>query len=750
MKAPRWAVLGCCLLLQFSAGAAERKANRLAGERSPYLKAHGFNLVDWFPWGAEAFEKARREQLPIFLSIGFSTCSWCHQMAQESFMDAAVARLMNRSFVNIKVDREERPEIDQVYMSFLEASTGLSGWPLSAFLTPDLQPFFATGYLPRDRLLRQLEIISRSWNRDRKAVLESAGKVESLLRDLHVVAETDTSGGQFRVRQQQLYEHLLGSFDSRHGGFGRPPRFPPWQESLFLLRYQHLSGKPAAGRMVQQTLRTLASSPLRDQLDGGFHRLTKDSAWTDPQFEKVLFLQAEAARAYTEAWQATGDPRFREVALGVFDYVLDRLQTPEGLFRSAEEAASPCPGRPEQRCEGDYYLWSRQDFDGALGADAEFGRSWFLDWRGTDPAIREAGAKRPLSSPLDPLAWWSNLGRKPRTGVSDDGSTSSGQSPETHSSIEADRLNQRIEELKFRLRRWREDRPAPFFDDKSVTAWNGMMISALAYGSSCFRDPQLVEQAKRAAEAVIKRLLDPSTGELYRIWKDGSAGVPGFLDDYAFLVEGLLDLYEASLEGRFLVLALELKEKQIELFWDEENGGFFNSPGRDPTELIRLKELYAGAEPSPNSTAVANLMRLAGLSGREDLKEKALRTVAVFDQRMEKAAGSMPRMGSALGYLLRKPLQVVIAGQFGASDTQALLEVVHRSYLPYRILLLADSGPAHLKLAETAPNLGFIRPMAESATAFVCEDFVCKLPTTDPGELAKQLTAALYPETVTR
>jgi len=698
--------------------------NRLAAEKSPYLLQHAHNPVDWYPWGAEAFEKARSENKPIFLSIGYSTCHWCHVMERESFENQRIAELLNRDFVPIKVDREERPDIDRVYMTFVQATTGGGGWPMSVWLTPDLEPFFGGTYFPPDNryghpgFASVLEQLAGAWQSDRGQIVDSAREVVRQLQQ-HAAAE---AGGAGRVDTGMLDSGFFGFrriFDARLGGFGDAPKFPRPSIHHFLLRYHARTHNREALDMVLLTLREMAKGGIDDQLGGGFHRYSVDDRWFVPHFEKMLYDQAQLATSYLEAFQVTGDPLYAGTARGILDYVLRDMTGPEGGFYSAEDADSAIdPARPEVKSEGAFYIWSAAEIRALLGAPA-------ADWFAYRYGIEDGGN---VSS--DPHGEFGGRNILYQARSIEDTARKFGR--------EAEEMRAALGQAQRVLLESRSARPRPHLDDKVLTAWNGLMISACALGGAALDEPRYADAARRAAEFIAGRLYDPATGLLLRRYRQGEAAIPAFLDDYAMFAQGLLDLYETQFDARWLDLALLLTEKARELFEDLAVGGFFGS-APDSGLVMRVKEDYDGAEPSGNSVMAMNLLRLAAISNRPDLRESAEKTFAAFAPRLAAAPVTLPQMLGALEFHLGERQEIVLAGDRDAPDTSALLRELHRHFVPQRIVLLVDSAQARRILAAAHPAIAAMAKLNGRAAAYVCRNFVCRLPVSGPAELAELL-----------
>jgi uncharacterized protein YyaL (SSP411 family) len=676
-------------------------SNALIREKSPYLLQHAHNLVNWNAWGEDAFRQARERDLPIFLSVGYSTCHWCHVMERESFENQAIADLLNRSFVAVKVDREERPDVDRVYMAFVQATTGSGGWPMSVFLTPDLKPFFGGTYWPpearygRPGFRQVLERVAEAWRRDRAAILESSRDV------LAQLAQAFDAAPAAAVPVESVLEAgftaFRRGFDPRHGGFGKAPKFPRPAVLGFLLRYAARTGNAEALEMVTATLDAMARGGIRDHLGGGFHRYSVDERWRVPHFEKMLYDQAQLAVAYLEGYQLGGDERYATVARGILDYVLRDMTDPGGGFYSAEDADSE--GR-----EGAFYLWSRQEIDAALGpaAAGRFARRY---------GVQEHG--NVLDDPHGEFAGRNIL-------------------YEADSAVDAAGSEAQLLEVRSR-------RPRPHRDDKILTAWNGLTISAFAKGAQALEDRRYRDAARAAAEFVLSRLHDGTNATLLRRYRDGEAAIPGFLDDYAFFVQGLLDLYETVFDTRYLDLAGKLTDTQLARFEDASRGGFYTTPVGAIGPAPRMKDDYDGAEPSGNSIAILNLLRLSALLGRPSYREAAERALRWFAPFLAAAPEAAPQMLSALSLSATPPRQIVVLGDRDAEDTCAFLRAIHAGFQPNKALLLVDGDAARRFLSAGWPAIAAMQRVNGAATAYLCENQVCHLPVTDPREIVRSL-----------
>ncbi|MEY2880186.1 MAG: hypothetical protein RLZZ15_2566 [Verrucomicrobiota bacterium] len=796
--------------------------NALAAEKSPYLLQHAANPVAWLPWGEAAFARARAEDKPIFLSIGYSTCHWCHVMAHESFESDAVAALLNAHFIAIKVDREERPDVDRVYMAYVQALTGHGGWPLSAWLTPDLKPFYGGTYFPpEDRHGRPgfpaiLRAIAAGWKNEREKLVAESERVLATLREYHAGGGAESAelraespeGEKLRAESlelragqggseagsglsalssqlaalaipggeafEQCFQHLNENFDAAHGGFGGAPKFPRAANLNFLFRAAAIQGATSevgaeAIKLATATLRAMARGGIHDHVGGGFHRYSVDAGWFVPHFEKMLYDQAQIAVNFLEAKQATGDERFAWLARGIFDYVARELTGPGGGFFSAEDADSAVAdgaanmdgggGRRETgggtahaahaahaahpaQAEGAFYVWTAAELRAALGAEAELVGAHFgvaengnvpgsLDPHGEFPGKNILVQRRSLTETARALG------------------------------LDAEAANTRLLAALGKLRAVRATRPRPHLDDKIITAWNGLMISALAKGAVVLGgEPEKASEKKggersgghlraaiRAAEFVERELWDGARGVLFRCWREGRGAAEGFAEDYAFFTQGLLDLYEATFDARWLAWAEKLQVKMDELFWDEARGGFFNSAAGDPHLVLRLKEDYDGAEPAPSSVAALNLLRLGAIfqdgaaapsprlptdaAGAPRLhRARGVRCIEALRAQWMRAPHALPQMLCALELALEPPRHVVLAGDPAAVDFRALAAVLHERLGPRRAILHA--GPA-------VPWTVAMTPLGGRATAYVCEAFACQAPVTEPAALRRLL-----------
>ncbi|SMC20740.1 hypothetical protein SAMN02746041_01004 [Desulfacinum hydrothermale DSM 13146] len=681
--------------------------NHLAGEKSPYLLQHVNNPVDWYPWGKEAFARAREEDKPIFLSIGYATCHWCHVMAHESFEDEEVARLLNAHFVAVKVDREERPDIDGIYMTACQAMTGGGGWPLSVFLTPEGKPFFAGTYFPKASRMGMpgfvdiLQEIARLWKEERDRVLQTGLKIAEALER---TVET-TGDGQLTHRDlQRAYEQLRSAYDERWGGFGPPPKFPTPHNLTFLLRFYDRSQERSAVSMVDETLQAMRRGGIYDHLGYGFHRYSVDERWLVPHFEKMLYDQALLAMAYLEAYHVTGRDRHGRTAEEIFAYVLRDMTAPQGGFYSAEDADT-------EGEEGLFYTWTPEEVREVLDADLaslfcyRYGVTVQGNFEKGRSILHEAKTLEECAERF---------------------------------SLSLQGVEERLGAARKALFEKRRERVPPLKDDKILTAWNGLMAAALAKGAWILHKAEYAEAAARAVRFVWDHLRD-SGGRLQRRYRDGQVAHRGCLDDYAFLGWALLELYEATLEADWLDKAVELHDGLLDLFGDFDRGGFFFT-GRDAEQLIfREKDHYDGATPSGNSAALNNLVRLAGLTGDARWEEAADGVLRAFAETVAHYPRAYTHFLTGLDWALGPSTEIVLVGDRQDSDLQHMIRIVRRAGNPRRVLLLKEPPPRGETLERLVP---FVRPMealAGRATAYVCETRRCLRPVTEPEALKRLL-----------
>jgi uncharacterized protein len=704
--------------------------NRLAAERSPYLLQHAANPVDWYPWGEEAFEKARRENKPIFLSIGYSTCHWCHVMEHESFENESVASALNADFVSIKVDREERPDVDRVYMNFVQSTTGSGGWPMTVFLTPELKPFFGGTYFPptsrwgRPGFLDLLQELARAWKDDRARVDSAAAELFDRLKTV--------TGSDGRSKAQcwlagpesltEAVEQFQTAFDRRNGGFGDAPKFPRPVELLLLLREHARTRTAPPLLMTLDTLRAMALGGMRDHVGGGFHRYAVDAQWRVPHFEKMLYDQAQLVLAYLEAGQATNDAFYFAIAEDTLGYVLRDMRSREGGFYSAEDADSLSPDASGEKREGAFYVWTDEEIGRLLGDEAEFVRKRF--------GIEPGG-----NAPQDPQQEFTNQNLFYTAQSIEDIAARTGRTPEF--------VMAAIGRARRVLFEARAKRPRPHLDDKIITSWNGMMIAAFARAARVLPErpgaQDYLATARAAAEFIRRCLWNSAEQRLLRRYRDGAAAIEAYAEDYASLVWGLLELFQADADPVWLEWARDLQARQDALFWDDEEAGWFSTTGKDPSVLLRLKEDYDGAEPSASAMSVLNLIALGHLLDDEEARRKAERTLARYGPHAGRAGRVIPLMLAGLSTWHASTSQVVVLGARDAEDTAALKAEIARHYLPFAVVIPVEPGDHQSRLATLMPFVGPMRLQDGRATAFVCRNFTCRAPVSTPDALSREL-----------
>ncbi len=627
--------------------------NHLANEQSPYLLQHADNPVDWYPWGKEAFKKARELDRPIFLSIGYSTCHWCHVMEHESFEDDSVAKLLNDSFISIKVDREELPEIDHVYMSVCQAMTGGGGWPLTIVMTPAKEPFFAGTYFPKDKrggrsgLFQILPMIADAWNSKRQDIMTSVGKVKNYLDQLN----SKPAGNNFSTELiNRAYDQFRNGFDEEYGGFFRAPKFPSPHNLIFLMRYHHSFDNKIALDMATKTLKQMRLGGIYDHIGFGFHRYSTDRHWLVPHFEKMLYDQAMIAMAYIEAYHITGEDIFAQTAREIFTYVLRDMTASEGGFFSAEDADS-------EGEEGKFYIWTEQEIKEVLGED--YGKEFNDIFSITTP-----GNYRDESS-----------GKETRLNIPHLKNYNTNGSNEFESARE-------------KLFNIREKRIHPLKDDKILTDWNGLMIAALAKAAIVLDEPVYLDAAEKAAEFVLHSI---SKGErLLKRYRNGVAALDAHLDDYAFMAWGLLELYEATFATKYLSQALDLMNIMVEDFWDDKNGGFFLGSDQSEKLIVRSKTAYDGAIPSGNSVAVMNMVKLTRITGNTNWAELAEKTIRAFSEDVNRAPTGYTLMLTGFMFDTQNSKEIVIVGDSRNRNTTKFLHTIRASYAPHKVLLFKD------------------------------------------------------------
>uniref|UniRef100_A0A3Q1BDJ8 Spermatogenesis-associated protein 20-like TRX domain-containing protein n=1 Tax=Amphiprion ocellaris TaxID=80972 RepID=A0A3Q1BDJ8_AMPOC len=708
--------------------ASHKHTNRLAKERSPYLLQHAHNPVDWYPWGQDAFDKAKTEDKPIFLSVGYSTCHWCHVMERESFEDEEIGKILSENFVCIKLDREERPDVDKVYMTFVQATSGGGGWPMNHGRRPGFKTVLT-------RIIEQ-------WQNNRSA-LESSGDriLEALKKGTAITANPGESPPLAPDVANRCFQQLAHSYEEEYGGFRDAPKFPTPVNLMFLMSYWSVNRSTSEGvealQMALHTLRMMALGGIHDHVAQGFHRYSTDSSWHVPHFEKMLYDQAQLAVAYITASQVSGEQFFADVAKDILLYVSRDLNDKSGGFYSAEDADSvPASGGPEKR-EGAFCVWTASEVRELLPdvVEGATGSATLADIFMHHYGVKEQGNVAPEQDPHRELQGQNVLIVRYSVELT-----------AAHFGISVEKVNELLASARGKMAEVRKSRPRPHLDTKMLASWNGLMLSAYARVGAVVGDKALLERAVQAGNFLKEHLWDAERQTILRSCYRGdqmevqqiSPPISGFLDDYAFIICGLLDLYEATLQTEWLQWAEELQLRQDVLLWDDQGAGYFCSDPSDSTVLLQLKEDQDGAEPSANSVSAFNLQRLSHYTGRQDWLQKSQQLLTAFSDRLNKVPIALPEMVRSLmaqHYTLK---QIVICGQRDASDTRNLLATVNSLFLPYKVVMLTD-GTAEGFLCQRLPVLSSMSQLGGVATAYVCQDFTCSLPVTDPQELRRLL-----------
>lgn len=664
--------------------------NRLAGEKSPYLLQHAHNPVDWYPWGEEAFDMAKREDKPIFLSIGYATCHWCHVMEHESFENEAIATLMNNAFVCIKVDREERPDIDTIYMTVCQMMTGQGGWPLTIIMTPDKKPFHAATYIPPEQRFGRIGMtqlvprIEKAWKSQRVKVLDSSLKITEMLAQQNSTGSCDALSSDLL---QAGYTELLEQYDAEKGGFGQHPKFPTPHRLTYLLRHGGKEGIAA----VEHTLQEMRKGGIFDHIGYGFHRYSTDRDWLLPHFEKMLYDQALLVLAYTEAFERTKKPLYKQVVEETIEYVLRDMTAPEGGFYSAEDADS-------EGEEGLFYIWTSEQLKNILGDEYE---QVATGWN-----ISELGNFR------DEATGIANGQNIPHLSTLPDGT---------------------LEDVRKRLFEEREKRTHPLKDTKVLADWNGLMIAALTKAGRVLGEERYVQAAIRA-NRFIETEMRQKNGALWHRWREGHTAVLGQLEDYAFMIFGLLELYETTFDIQWLEAALRYNTKLTQSFADEKGGGFFMTADDAEELIVRPKEVYDGAIPSGNSVQMLNLLKLARLTGRSEFEQQAIDGGKAFDGKIERSPSNFAQALMALHFATEETVEIVVVGERGVAATEDLLKYIHSVYNPSKVVLFKDVSNAD-KLSSLAPFTKDQTMVNGQATVYICRNFACEKPIHSLAEL---------------
>ena len=686
-----------------------KHTNRLINQTSPYLLQHAHNPVNWHPWGEEALEHAKREDKPILLSIGYAACHWCHVMEHESFENEQIAAVMNEHFINIKVDREERPDLDEIYMNAVQMLTGAGGWPMTMFLTPDLKPFYGGTYFPPDNrygrpgFAQVLLGVEEAYRERHEAVADQADQITAHLNRLSEMEAHDHTLTTDLL--DAAYQDYRARFDSQYGGFGDAPKFPPSMGLSLLLRHWLRTGNPNALEMVEVTLEKMACGGMYDKLGGGFHRYSVDARWLVPHFEKMLYDNALLTVTYLEAYQATGKAFYRQIAVETLDYVLREMYNTEvGGFYSTQDADS-------EGVEGKFFVWTLDEVEALLGKEKAEIYCEYYDI--TEPGNFEG--KNILHVQTPPYLF----ARKLR--------------------MDLQALETILAEGKEKLFEVREKRIKPGLDDKILTSWNGLMIRSMAMGYQILGDERYREAAEKSANFVLTQL-SQDNGRLLRTHRAGKSHLNAYLEDYAYFIAGLIDFYEATFDVRWLKQAERLNQIMIEQFWDDANGGFFFTSKDHESLITRSKSGYDGATPAGASMAVHSLLRLDKLLAQSDLREKAEITLDIYYHQIESAPSGSAQLLCELDFLLSTPKELVIAGQREDKETKAALRTIHSRFIPNKIMALLDPRAENLQETEAfIPLLEGKKQINDKTTIYVCENYTCKAPTTDLAELESQL-----------
>ena len=677
--------------------APDRRPNRLIHESSPYLRQHAYNPVDWYPWGEEAFQAAREQDKPVFLSVGYSACHWCHVMEHESFENDAIAALLNENFINIKVDREERPDVDQIYMSAVQIMNRSGGWPMSVFLAPDLRPFFGGTYWPPENRWGKpgfpfiLQRVNEAWREKREHVLRGAEELTDAVRQLAAaeVERTELQPGLLEQAQKELIEHA----DRRYGGFGAAPKFPHAMDLRLLLRCWQRFGNPDSLAIVQLTLDRMSHGGVYDHLGGGFHRYSTDERWLAPHFEKMLYDNALLVPAYLEGWQATGHDDYLRVVRETLDYVLREMTQPGGGFYSTQDADT-------EGQEGKFFVWFDAEIETILDERDAYIFNYCYD--------------------VTPPGNWEGRNILNRVKSHHDAARIL--------SLSEDELQQILDRCKAKLYEARLRRVNPGRDEKILVSWNGMMLSAMAQAAQVLGEPRYATAAAETADFLLAKLRN-AEGEVWHCYKDGVARISGFLDDYACLIDGLVDVYQATFEPRYLDAGLGLADKMLLLFQDREVGGFFYTPTNHEELIARNKETYDGSTPSGNSMAATALLRLGRICGRTDLEEIGAATLAFLSGNLARSPMGGGQALLALDFFLGPTREIVVVDGDQLAEADTLLRSLHRRFLPNKLVLRRSSDQDDAMLPTAVqPLLAGKQPQGGQATIYICEHGACGLP----------------------
>jgi len=689
-----------------------KTTNRLINEKSPYLLQHADNPVDWYPWGNEAFEKAQIEDKPIFLSIGYSTCHWCHVMAHESFEDEKTARLMNETFISIKVDREERPDIDGIYMSVCQMLTGSGGWPLTIIMTPDKKPFFAGTYFPKENrfgrpgLKEIINGIKELWYNKRAELLKSADEISAAVKSLF---SSEDAKELNETILDKTFEQLKSRFEPDFGGFGSVPKFPTPHNLSFLLRYWKRTNNIAALQMVEKTLIEMRKGGIFDQIGFGFHRYSTDKKWLVPHFEKMLYDQALICNAYIDAFLVTKNVEFKKTAKDILDYVIRDMTSPFGGFYSAEDADS-------EGEEGKFYLWKVKEIRDILNNeetelavkifDIQENGNWF------DKVHSEYNNTNilHLTKSFDDLSIELNINKNV--------------------------LVQKVGNIRQKLFDVRNKRIHPDKDDKILTDWNALMISTFCKAAQAFNENVYINVAENGIKFILSHLTDKKGNLLHR-YRNNDASIPGLLDDYSFIINAFIDLYETTFNENYLEKAIEFNDHLVNNYFDNKKGGFFFTPVKGEKLLVRQKEIYDGAIPSGNSIALMNLLRLNRLTGKDNYEILASKTARAFSNKLYNSPSSFTQALCALDFAFGSSFEIVIAGEKNSSEVRNMLETIRKIFIPSKVILLND--PDSEKIRKLSTFISEQGKINGKTAVYICRNFSCNLPVTEVDKLRKLL-----------
>ncbi|HEY5500939.1 MAG TPA: thioredoxin domain-containing protein [Candidatus Humimicrobiaceae bacterium] len=674
-----------------------KKSNRLIFEKSPYLLQHAYNPVDWYPWGEDAFAKAIKEDKPIFLSIGYSTCHWCHVMEKESFEDSNIAILLNEAFVCIKVDREERPDIDKIYMNFCQLLTGSGGWPLTIIMTSDKKPFFAGTYIPKQNkygrvgLFELIPQIQSLWLNKRSDILQSSENIANHFLNLRAPSPDKSLNESI---MGLTFERLEQLFDLKNGGFGKSPKFPTMHHLYFLLRYYRRTKNENALKIIEKTINAMRAGGIWDHIGFGFHRYSTDEGWIIPHFEKMLYDQALISIGCLETYQATGNKLYSNIAEDIFAYVLRDMTSSEGGFYSAEDADS-------EGAEGKFYTWTNDEIKKIFsGQKADM----VIDIFNIGKTSIDEGSVLYISKSLEDIALKYNL------------------------SLET--LNQFMQDARKDMFENRKKRIHPFKDDKILTDWNGLMISALALGARVLEKKEYKNAAINAADFIINKLITEEGNLLHR-YRDGESAIPANLDDYTFFIMGLIELYETTFDTAYLKTALNLSKALIENFWDSKNGGFYFTKNDAELSNFRQKDIYDGAIPSGNSIALLNLIKLGRITADTDLEEKAVLITKAFSKIIEKSPEAYTQFISSFDFLLGPSYEIVIVGDLDSSETKQILGTINLRFIPNKIVILKQPENINDTITDISDYLKDFKVLNNKPTIYACSNYTCNVPTND-------------------